>query len=167
MKNTNFRDQCSLRKLENCHCQFLKEDFSQYVYMIYLVVASTTAVCPVSEVRSWYFFFLFLFFYWRALHPRGHDSSAKSDRGSISILIFFGQFYLFSPHLYRIDKHTFVLVAINGKISDLCKWSISCCCGSNEVQANSVPQSCLYIVQQASCEDCLLELLDSKRSHIL
>jgi len=63
MKNTNFRDQCGLRKLENCHCQFYKEDFSQYVYMIYLVVASTTAVCPVSEVRSWYFFSFFCFFF--------------------------------------------------------------------------------------------------------
>jgi len=69
MKNTNFRDQCSLRKLENCHCQFYKEDFSQYVYMIYLVVASTTAVCPVSEVRSWFFFSLFLFFLLTSTSP--------------------------------------------------------------------------------------------------
>jgi len=140
MKNTNFRDQCSLRKLENCHCQFYKEDFSQYVYIIYLVVASTTAVCPVSEVRSWYFFSFFCFLLTSTSPTR--PRLFRQIRSWVNLdPDIFGQFYLFSPHLYRIDKHTFVLVAINGKISDLCKWSISCCCGSNEVQANSVPLS--------------------------
>ena len=35
MKIINFRYQCSLSKLENCHCQFYK-DFSQYVHYIFI-----------------------------------------------------------------------------------------------------------------------------------